>query len=297
MRHHPTPRPRRLAFILAASLLSLPALAGEPKEEEAKVPWKEGPGKMPLGGSVAELRLQEDEMFLDGAQTIKLLEKMGDQTSGNEVGIIRPASEDEQWWALFEYDKAGYVKDDDKDDIKADELLENYKKGTEDANERRKEHGLPGLHVVRWSEPPHYDAQTHNLVWGILAKNDEGGEVINYQVRVLGREGYMAVTLVTGPDRLDASKVAFNKVMERFSYQPGKTYAEWRPGDKVAEYGLTALVAAGAGAAAVKLGLFQYLVKFAKFIVVGIAGAAAAVGRFFKRLFGRGGDSSNPNGP
>jgi len=40
-----------------------------------------------------------------------------------------------------------------------------------------------------------------------------------------------------------------------FSYSSGYKYAEWRSGDKVAAYGLTALVAGGAGVALVKSGL------------------------------------------
>jgi len=294
MRHHPT---SWLAFALTASLLSASALAAEPEEKGPKLKWQEGPGKISLADDVAQLQLQDDEMFLDAPQTIQLLKATGDQTSGNEAGIIQPASDDGKWWALFVYDKSGYVKDDDKDKINPDEILESYKKGTEEANEGRKEHGLPGLHVVSWSESPHYDAQSHNLVWAMLARDDTGAEVVNYQVRVLGREGVMAITLIANPKELDSSKVEFNKVLGRFTYQPGKTYAEWRPGDKVAEYGLTALVAAGAGAAAVKLGLLGYIGKFFKLIAVGVAAAAAAVSRFFKRLFGRGGDQSNPNGP
>jgi uncharacterized membrane-anchored protein len=297
MNLHLSPWPRRLALALVASFSSFTALAdtpAEPEEKKSEFNWQAGPGKMALAGSIAQLQVLEDEAFLDSSQTIKLLEKMGNQTSGKEVGLVRPLAGEESWWAVFEYEDSGYVKDDEKDKIDADELLQSIKDGTEEANEYRKEHGAPGLHVVRWSDPPHYDAQSHNLVWGILAKDDNGGEVINYQVRVLGREGYMAVTLIDDPKLIETSKVAFNKVLERFAYQPGKTYAEWKPGDKVAEYGLTALVAAGAGAAAVKLGLFQYLAKFAKVIIIGVAAAAAAAGRFIKNLFGRGGNSNGP---
>jgi uncharacterized membrane-anchored protein len=50
--------------------------------------------------------------------------------------------------------------------------------------------------------------------------------------------------------------------MQGFSYKSGKTYAEFRPGDKIAQYGLAALIGGGAGAAAVKLGLFGALWKF-----------------------------------
>lgn len=298
MHVHPSPWRRPLAFALAAAaLVSMPALADQAEgEKKPEFNWKPGPAKVDLAGSVAQLQVSEAELFLDGAETRKLLERGGNPTSGNEVGLIRLIDDEARWSAIFEYEAAGYVKDDEKDKIDADELLENISKGTEESNDFRKEHGGSAMHVVRWSDPPHYDAQTHNLTWGLLAREEGGGEVINHQVRLLGREGFMSVTLIADPEDIEESKVAFNKVMERFAYKPGKTYAEWLPGDKVAEYGLTALVAAGAGAAAVKLGLLGYLGKFIKVIVIGVAAAAAAVGKFFKRLFGRG-DSSNPNGP
>ena len=300
MRHHPTHWPRRLAFALVAGLLSAPALAAdehpEPGEQKPEFTWEKGPGKMPLGDSIAQLQLQDEEAFLDSPQTIKLLQKLGNPTSGKEVGMVGPVADEEQWLALFEYEASGYVKDDEKDKIDADELLEHIKEGTEESNDFRKEHGSPGLHVVRWLQPPHYDARTHNLEWGILARDDNGGEIVNYQVKVLGREGVMAVTLMDKPERIETSKASFRKVLERFSYQPGKTYAEWRPGDKVAEYGLTALVVGGGAAVAAKLGLFGYIGKLIKPILVGLAAVAATVGRFFKRLFRRE-DSSNQNGP
>ena len=83
--------------------------------------------------------------------------------------------------------------------------------------------------------------------------------------------------------------------MEGFSYKSGKTYAEFRSGDKVAEYGLAALVAGGAGAAAVKLGLFAWLAKIfaksGKAVVALLVGAAAGLKALFSRLTGRGAES------
>jgi uncharacterized membrane-anchored protein len=71
---------------------------------------------------------------------------------------------------------------------------------------------------------------------------------------------------------------------------PG-TNSEWRQGDRIAEYGLTALVAAGAGAAAVKLGLFAKLgklfAKFAKLIIVGVVAIGAFLSKILRGLFGR----------
>jgi len=231
MRLHSVLRPRALALLhavaLAAAGLASPARADSTPTEERKseFTWEGGPAKVTLGSDVAALDLTENELFLDGRQTIKLLQKMGNQTSDKEVGLVRSAVEGEGWFLVFEYDRAGYVKDDEKDKIDAEGLLESIKEATEDGNDYRKEHGVPGLHVDRWSDPPHYDAATHNLVWGILAHDDNGEQVINYNVRILGREGFMSVTLVDDPEKIETSKASFKEVLGRFSYQQGKTYA------------------------------------------------------------------------
>jgi uncharacterized membrane-anchored protein len=74
-------------------------------------------------------------------------------------------------------------------------------------------------------------------------------------------------------------------VVADFSYKSGHTYAEWREGDRIASYGLTALVAGGAGVALAESGLLQ---KFGKAILLALAGGVAAVRKFF---FGKGKDS------
>ena len=70
-----------------------------------------------------------------------------------------------------------------------------------------------------------------------------------------------------------------------------KTYAEYRKGDKVAEYGLTALIAGGATYAAVKTGLLGVVITFVKklwyLIVAGIAAIWGGIKRFFRRISGQ----------
>ena len=69
----------------------------------------------------------------------------------------------------------------------------------------------------------------------------------------------------------------------------GQKYSEWREGDKVAAYGLVALIAGGAGLAAGKLGLLGTLWKLVAAMVVAIWKlAAVAVAGFIawiKSLF------------
>lgn len=297
-----SPRLRRLALLAAlASFTALaadePAGAEPAAQEPQEIGWEVGPKTVSLGDQ-AQIELTAAEAFLDGPKTIKLKEALGTPSSRKEVGALRPTADDQNWVLMFEYDAVGYVKDDEKDEIDADGLFESIREGTEEANEYRKEHGAIPIHAVRWTEAPHYDSKTHNLVWGILGRDDNGEEIINWRVKVLGREGVMSVTLIDDPARIEASKVEAEKVLSRFSYKPGKTYAEWRQGDKIAEYGLTALVAAGAGAAAVKMGLFSKLLavlaKGGKAIIVGLLALGAGAMRVIKGLFSRRSGSEGP---
>ncbi len=78
---------------------------------------------------------------------------------------------------------------------------------------------------------------------------------------------------------------AYNSfVKKNFTWKAGESYAEFREGDKVAEYGLAALIAGGAAAVAIKTG---FLAKFLKPIIIGVIALFGAIASFFKKLFGR----------
>lgn len=282
-----------LRALLAAALLLGVAPAARAAEEAAPldVEWTPGPAQVDVGNTLAEVKLPEALAFAGADDTKKLLEAMGNPTDGSEVGLIVPKSESEGWFVILEWDPIGYVKDDEKDQIDADALLESIREGTEAANEERKERGIPTIEVVGWAEPPRYDDRTHNLTWAVKGRNAEGHESVNYNVRVLGRSGVMSVTLVDDAKNLARAKPQVDDVIAAFSYKPGKKYAEWVPGDKVAEYGLTALVAAGAGAAAAKLGFFAWLAKLfgklGKLAVVIVAAVGAGFVKFWNALRGK----------
>jgi len=258
--------------------------------DQPEIHWVRGPKTVELGAE-ASLGLTERYVFANASDTRKIMEVMGNTVTNTEVGLVAPKAKDEDWIVVFEYHPVGYVKDDDKDKIDKDAILSGIREGTEEANKIRKQKGVPGLHVTGWYEEPHYDPGTHNLVWALLAKDDRGVEVVNYNMRVLGRGGFMSVTLVDEPGKLAASKPEVDKVLASFAYKQGKSYAEFVPGDKMTEYGLVALVAGGAGAAAVKLGLFAWLLKAlakgGKAVVLLVVGLLAAVKRMLSGLMGR----------
>ena len=184
------------------------------------------------------------------------------------------------WFVIFEFNSLGYVKDDEKDKLDAKAILESIKTGTEQSNEERRKRGWATMDILGWHTQPRYDPVTNNLTWAIRGSS-EGDEVVNYSVRLLGRKGVMDVDLVLNPTQVAGTLPEFDQLMTGFEFTSGNRYAEFMAGDKVAEYGLTALVAGGAGAVLAKSGL---LAKMWKLLVVGALAAFAAI----KKMLGFG---------
>ena len=265
-----------LSIVVLVSLFPNTGIAGSEGEESpvSKVNWQKGPCGVDLG-KVAEVRVPEGHIFAGAADMKTVMEALQNFPHGDEVGFIADPAGDLA--LIFRYDEAGYVKDDEKGSLDADAMLKSIKEGNEQANEERKKRGWGEIHVVGWDKPPYYNDKTHNLEWAIRGKGDNG-EVVNFQTRLLGRNGYMKVTLVSSPERFEEALQKFRNIESGFTYKQGYRYAEYRQGDKVAKYGLSALVVGGAAAAAAKGGMFKGLWKL---LVAG--GAAALV--YLKNLF------------
>jgi uncharacterized membrane-anchored protein len=254
------------------------AVSARAQQPTSEISWQSGPATGSLG-DIAQVAVPQGYRFTGKAGTRTFLELTQNPTSGTELGILLPESvEDGRWFVVFEFNPIGYVKDDEKNSLDADGMIKSIREGTEAANEERKRRGWSTMSILGWHTAPFYDTRTNNLTWAINGASD-GGNVVNYSVRLLGRRGVMNVDLVLSPEEVDAVVPSFEKVMGGFSFKAGSRYAEFVQGDKVAAYGLTALVAGGAGAALAKSGV---LGKLWKAIVLGVL---ALLG-FLKKLFG-----------
>jgi len=249
----------------------------------------EGPAKATLQ-DIAQIDVPAGYEFIDGKRTRALLKAEGEPVSGRELGLLSPISTNEQWSVMFEFDNSGYVKDDEKNQLDADKLLAAIKRGTEEANKERVRHGNPPLVIVGWEQPPKYDEATHNLEWAIRATTGDQA-ILNYNTRLLGRKGVMEVVLIVDADKLPQTLPAFRSLLANYSFQTGQNYAEYRPGDKVAKYGLAALVLGGAAVGAAKLGLFAWLAVFfkkgLKFIIIAVVAIIASIKKVLGKIFGR----------
>lgn len=249
--------------------------------------WVRGPTTVEIPGK-SQLVVPKDYVFLDAANTDKFLELNQNLAGGKDV-LVAPAAM--QWVAYLSFEDDGYVKDNDK--IDAAELLKALQAGTEQSNEERRRRGWPAMRVVDWAVPPAYNSSNKRLEWATLLEV-EGHRNVNFSTKVLSRRGHTSVILVSSVEDLNAARPELETVLSGYSFKSGETYADWVPGDKVAEYGLAALVLGGAAAIATKKGLWAVLAGFAatgwKFLVAGGVAAAAGLRRFFGK---KGRDDAN----
>ena len=143
------------------------------------------------------------------------------------------------------------------------------------------------MDVVGWVEKPQYDAGNQRLVWSLETRSrgvkDDSG--VNYNTLVLGREGYMSMNMVTDRAAIEALKPTAHQMLAALAFDGGKRYADFdSKTDKIAEYGLAALVA---GVAAKKLGLLAvigvFIAKFAKVLIAAAVIGGGTVLKLFRR--------------
>lgn len=296
---------RGVVFVLLG-VFSLGAFADIPADKQTEIDaalkasvaaQKVGPVAVPLLDQ-AVLNVPAGYAFVPMPEAGRFMRSLGNPVDNRLVGLVWPVKKSD-WAIIVEYEKSGYVKDDDAKDWNVDDLYKTLKEGTEASNKSRREQGFPEIEVKGWVERPNYDAVKHRLVWAMAAahKGAQPGdeESVNYNTYALGREGYFSLNLISGRSVIGERKTYAQTMLSSLEFNQGKRYEDFNSStDKVAEYGLAALVA---GVAAKKLGFLAvalaFLAKSAK--VIGVAAVAAIAG--IKKFFGgkRGGKDPVPD--
>ncbi|MES2742700.1 MAG: DUF2167 domain-containing protein [Pseudomonadota bacterium] len=249
-------------------------------------------GKITLPGQIATLDLPDGFGYLAPAETERVLvDAWGNPPGMATLGMILPADVSPAsaagWGVIVTYDKDGHVKDDDADGIDYDDLLEEMQEGVRDHNAERKKRGYPSMHLFGWAERPRYDKASHKLYWAKeLGLDGEQVHSLNYNVRVLGREGVLVLNAVAGMHQIAEIRTEMQRVTAFTEFVPGKRYADFNGAtDKLAGYGIAALVAGGAAAA--KLGLFgklfALLLAFKKIVLLLLLVAGGGILKLFAR--------------
>lgn len=248
-------------------------------------------GNITLRGGVAKISLPTQFRYLDSKDSETVLSRLwGNPEGSGALGMIVPANFDplanESWAVVVTFDEDGYVKDDDAAKLDYDDLLKDMKEGMSEASKEREKEGYPAIALIGWAAPPRYDAATHKMYWAKELKfGDDPDHTLNYNIRMLGRRGVLVLNAVATMQQLPLVEAATPELLNMVDFQEGHRYVDFTEStDKVATYGLAALVAGGVAA---KAGFFKVIwlgiLAFKKFIVIG----AIAIGAFIKKLFNR----------
>lgn len=154
-------------------------------------------------------------------------------------------------------------------------------KGTAEENAARREQGYGTVDLLGWAVPPRYDAGSKKLYWAKELRFDGAQQhTLNYDIRVLGRSGYLSLNAVAGIGQLDQVRQGMQQLLPMAEFDQGARYADHNPStDKIASYGLI-----GGGLAA-KAGLFAklglLLAKGWKLVLFGVLALGAGIRRVF----------------
>jgi uncharacterized membrane-anchored protein len=296
-----------LGLIAALLLAGAPALAQDndaPAVNAAQPDWswvdqlprQSGVVPLPTAGVQLDLAGKYDFIGPEGAKRI-VTEIWGNppDVADGVLGIILPHGGDprevDTWGAVVTYLDIGYVSDKDATTADYAKILDEMRQGEEQDNKEREAQHLDTIHLAGWAQPPSYDAQRHVLIWARDLASSKGLHTLNYDIRLLGRRGVLSLNVLAPLSGLPQVQAAASSIGGTAQFQTGDRYADYGAGDKTAGYGIAGLIAAGAGAVAVKkLGLLALLLAFGKkaFIIIaaGFAAAMAWLRRTFGKLFG-----------
>lgn len=248
-------------------------------------------GKINLGKGIAQLNIPAGFKYLNPTQSNYVLADLWGNPPSETEGMIFPADADAYYpatWAIeITYEEDGHVKDDDAKDIDYDDLLEDMQKQTSESNPQRKEAGYPSIELLGWASPPYYDEATKKLHWAKrLQFENDSSETLNYNIRILGREGVLVLNAIGGMDHLEEIKANVDAILASVDFTEGNRYEDFDEStDKLAAYGVGGLIAGGILA---KTGLLAKIgLIFAKFAKVLIVGGIAAGGFIYRLVTGK----------
>jgi uncharacterized membrane-anchored protein len=264
----------------AARLAEIRRLAAELKPQQ---------GDIILADGLAKVSLPDTFRYLNPADTRTVLTKIwGNPAGDTTLGMLVPAGfdplSDDSWVVVMSYDEDGYVKDKDASKIDYAKMLGEMKESTAEASKDREKQGYSPIELVGWASPPRYDAAAHKLYWAKELKFGQSAEhTLNYNIRMLGRKGVLVLNAVAGMNQLKQVEASTPAILGMVNFQEGHRYADFNEDtDKVATYGIAALVAGGVAA---KAGFFKLLwvgiLAFKKIIII----AVIAIGAFVKKLW------------
>lgn len=250
-------------------------------------------GTIHLGDGLATMNLPDRFAFLNQNQEKIVLVDFWENPPTvveNIMGLVVPRSFDptaaNSWVVAVAFENEGYVSSEDARSLDYDQILSDLQQAIIAANVDRTAMGYGSMTLKGWAEEPFYNAAEHKLYWAKELRFDIAEEhTLNYDVRILGRRGFLNMQAVADMRQLGQIKPAMDEILKGTNFNDGHRYEDFDSKiDDIAAYGVGGLIA---GKVAAKAGLFKVLfailAKSGKLLLIG--GIAVCVG--LGKLFGR----------
>ena len=240
-------------------------------------------GVVELGDGLASLTVPQGYKYLNPEQSEYVMTELWGNPAAETLGMLFPENDgpfsDSTYAIDITYNPAGFINDDDADEIEYDELLEEMQKDTREESKMREKMGMEAVRLVGWASQPYYDASTKKLHWAKeLQFGDYEENTLNYNLLALGRKGYLQMNFIAEMNQLERVKNDIPLIIPAINFEEGNRYSDFDPDlDEVAAIGIGGLIA---GKVLKSAGIFAILAKFGKFIIVGLGVAGTAVWRF-----------------
>jgi uncharacterized membrane-anchored protein len=239
------------AVCLIALLIAHKTASAQADEKQALISaMHPRSGEIQIANGIVRLSIGRNFKYLDATDATTMLTKVygnpPEAVDGN-LGMIVPTREGENWFAVLSYSADGHVSDSDAGTVNYDDLLKQMKDEVEDSSKKRRDSGFAGLKLLGWAQRPYYDSAAKKIYWAKEIQFDDApSPTLNYDVRVLGRTGYLNLKIVDSMDQLSNINSEMPEILSIANFTTANTYSDYVAStDHTAAYGIAGLVAGG----------------------------------------------------
>lgn len=206
-----------------------------------------------IEGAHATISLPGDMRLLDRMDAQRLLELYwGNAEDTTVLGALVPANavvmNDVELAFILYYDEAGYVSDDDANDMDYDDLLSDLQEYTHNISDTLAAMGYPRQELIGWAKDPTYDSENKVLRWAkhyrFTFPDTESNEALNYDCRILGRRGYVTLQALSDYSVADSVIAKGDELSALVKFDKGYRYEDFDPDeDEVSDWTIGGLIA------------------------------------------------------
>lgn len=191
-------------------------------------------GKIKFAEQSVRLTVPANHYFIDAPQSKFILENLWGNAQDEEVlgMIVRsdflPNETNNDYSFVISYSPTGYISSAERVEFDHNDLLHQIQEQLQASNKLRVEQGLNVLQAENWVMVPYFDNYKKALYWATELKvNGSEESLINYNLRLLGKDGVIKINAVGTMDQLGKIKQVLPYLLAQTEFLEGFRYNEY----------------------------------------------------------------------